>query len=62
MISVMALEAEGHLAEYGVETWMETQLGPERDVRSLENGMEVAYSLARLPISLTGRHADGRTG
>jgi uncharacterized protein YbaP (TraB family) len=51
MMSVMALEAEGHLAEYGVESWMETQLGPERDVRSLENGMEVAYSLARLPIS-----------
>ena len=51
MISVMALEAEGHLAEYGVETWMETQLGPEREVRSLENGMEVAYSLARLTIA-----------
>jgi len=49
-IGVAAMERQGHSAENGVETWMEANIPDNRDVRSLEDGMEVANALSSMSL------------
>lgn len=52
MLSSIAMEMQGHLADYGVETWIEARLAFNRDVRSLESGADVANALSDLPVDV----------
>lgn len=52
MLSSIAMEMQGHLAEFGVETWIEERLSFSRDVRSLESGLDVANALSDLPVEI----------
>ena len=50
MIGFAVMDMHGQAAENGVETWMDAQLASDRDVRSLEDSLQVARSFSELTI------------
>lgn len=52
MLSVAMLQDTGHYAEFGAETWIQSQLDDTLTIKSLENGVTVANSLSAMPMQV----------
>ena len=49
-LGFISMDAEGEMAGYGVENWMERELASSREVRSLESSTAVAQAFSDLPM------------
>lgn len=50
LLGFQALEQQGQVSEYGVETWFEGQISGDQEVRSLEGGLEVPDALSAMSM------------
>ncbi|MAK59945.1 MAG: hypothetical protein CMK09_03095 [Ponticaulis sp.] len=50
ILGFQALEQQGQVAEYGVETWLEGKIRDDQTVRSLEGGLEVPDALSAMSM------------